>query len=89
MQTWKYRLCPFRVSFERTFVVNTWKKVDISIMLRAYVPMQEYTPLWKIDNVTGGASGFYPELIEDIFSRIGLNYSLEFNPDYDKYTGNK
>ena len=58
-------------------------------MLRAYFPMQEYPPLWKIDNVTGGASGFYPELMEDIFSRIGLNYSLEFNPDYDEYTGNR
>ena len=50
------------------------------------MPAKNTPPLWSKDNETGEVSGFFIDILEELFNVVELNYTISFttNPSYRK-----
>ena len=42
------------------------------------MPAKNTPPLWSKDNVTGEVSGFFIDILEELFNVVKLNYTISF-----------
>ena len=43
------------------------------------MPAGNTPPLWSKDNVTGKVSGFFIDILEELFNVVKLNYTISFS----------
>ena len=43
------------------------------------MPAGNTPPLWSKDNVTGEVSGFFIDILEELFNVVKLNYTISFS----------
>ena len=53
--------------------------------VRVRMPEQDNPPLWMRDNGTDQVSGLLPDILEELFKVVKLNYNLSFSAgSYDE-----
>ena len=45
-------------------------------VVKVRIPANDLPPLWSKDNVTGKVSGFLPDILEELFKVVKLNYTI-------------